>query len=353
VCGHRTRPKEAQKEEIKENDMPKKKSKSNSTLGRGNAERSQAGAALESAIQQGDNQAVTVFANRMRKQRRRTQIVKRKAAVAREREDLEATMPESAVARRSTGTLLAEGDSWFDYPLYDVLKNLDDDYGYDVHSVAHRGDALEIMAYGQGQLDDFARTLERVLRSGTVPKAVLLSGGGNDVAGDVFSMILNHKLSPLPGINAGILEGVLQQRIRLAYATILSAVTQLCRRYLDRPVPVLVHGYAYPVPDGRGFLGGWGPLPGPWFQPGFREKGYEDLQERADIAMQLINAFNGMLQQLVAQAEFAHVHYIDLRPELSNKLSDYKRWWGNELHPTDRGFDAVTKRFADTLASLP
>ena len=150
-----------------------------------------------------------------------------------------------------------------------------------------------------------------------------------------------------------ILEGVIQQRIRLAYATILSAVTQLCVRYLGRPVPVLVHGYGYPVPDGRGFLSGFGPLPGPWLEPGFREKGYNDLAERIAIAAQLIDAFNDMIIQVVALPEFAHVRYVDLRPELSNDPSDYRKWWGNELHPTARGFDAVTARFAAILAALP
>jgi hypothetical protein len=48
----------------------------------------------------------------------------------------------------SAGTLLAEGDSWFDYPLHDVLRLLEDDFGYDVESVAHKGDRVEEMAYG-------------------------------------------------------------------------------------------------------------------------------------------------------------------------------------------------------------
>ncbi len=309
--------------------------------------------ALTSAIRHGNDRAAEVFADRVSKNRRRTAVVKRHVNAARSRGLVEPAVAERMLARNSAGALVAEGDSWFDYPLYDVLKNLDDNYGYEIHSVAHRGDAVEIMAYGGGQLDDFARCLEQVLRAGTVPKAILLSGGGNDVAGDEFGMLINHKLSPTPGLNADILEGVLQQRIRFAYATILSAVTQLCIRYLREPVPVLVHGYGYPVPDGRGFLGGWGPLPGPWLEPGFREKGYDDLTERIQIAAQLIDAFNSMIAQLVAQPEFAHVHYIDLRPDLSNKLADYKRWWGNELHPTARGFDAVTARFADVIAKLP
>jgi hypothetical protein len=52
-------------------------------------------------------------------------------------------------------------------------------------------------------------------------------------------------------------------------------------RRLDPPIPVL---------DGRGFLGGWWFLPGPWLEPGFREKGFARLPERITLAKQLIDA---------------------------------------------------------------
>jgi hypothetical protein len=42
--------------------------------------------------------------------------------------------------------LVAEGDSWFDYPLWDILKDLEGGYGYEVESVAHMGDRVEDMA---------------------------------------------------------------------------------------------------------------------------------------------------------------------------------------------------------------
>src|SRR5688500_17382096 len=45
------------------------------------------------------------------------------------------------------GVLVAEGDSWFDYPWHDVLRILEDHHGYDVESVAHKGDSIESMAY--------------------------------------------------------------------------------------------------------------------------------------------------------------------------------------------------------------
>ena len=80
-----------------------------------------------------------------------------------------------------TGVVVAEGDSWFDYPWHEVLRMLEDQHGYDVESVAHRGDTVESMAY-TGQLEEFARVIEKLLRQNTIPNVILLSGGGNDIA---------------------------------------------------------------------------------------------------------------------------------------------------------------------------
>ena len=284
-------------------------------------------------------------------------IERRKARLAARRRAIRKTTARKRVGKRaakkaaepaSLGVLVAEGDSWFDYPFYDVLKLLEDEHGFDVETVAHRGDSVESMAYDGGQLEDFVRTVERVVRRGQVPRAILISGGGNDVAGDGFALLLNHRSSPASGINAAILEGVVETRIAIAYTTIISAVTQACTTLVGAPVPIVLHGYDYPVPDGRGFLGGFGWLPGPWLEPGFREKGYDDLQERVDVARVLIDRFNAALQTVVATPGFGHVRFLDLRNSLSTTLANdrYKDWWGNELHPTYDGFDRIAARFA-------
>lgn len=256
------------------------------------------------------------------------------------------------VAEQSVGVIVAEGDSWFDYPLNDVLKGLEDDYGYEIESVAHKGDPIEEMAYARGQLDDLTRRIEKLLRNGLVPKALLLSGGGNDIAGKEFGMLLNHAKSAIAGLNTQIVEGVIEQRIRLAYITILSAVTHICEEKIGMPIPILVHGYDYPVPDGRGFMGGWWFLPGPWLEPGFREKGFDSLSQRIKIAKDLIDRFNAMLQKVAELEPFSHVRYINLRNTLSNKPANYKEWWANELHPTSEGFESITKRFVNVLQTL-
>ena len=162
--------------------------------------------------------------------------------------------------------LVAEGDSWFDYPWHDVLRMLEDRHGYDVESVAHRGDTVESMAY-TGQLEEFARVIEKLLRQNSVPDAILLSGGGNDIAGDQFQMLINHARAAHAGLNDQVVDGVIDVRVFDAYVTILSAVTEVCRQRTGTVVPIVIHGYDYSVPDGRGVLGGWGPLPGPWLNP--------------------------------------------------------------------------------------
>lgn len=258
-----------------------------------------------------------------------------------------ATAPLAMARAPSAGVLVAEGDSWFDYPYADVLQILEDEHGFDLESVAHRGDTVEDMAYGGGQLENFARRIERVLRRGQVPRAILLSGGGNDLAGDAFALLLNHAASGAPGLNDDIVGGVIDQRLRDSYATILSAVTAVCAALLpgQPPVRIVVHGYDYPVADGRGFAGGWGPLPGPWLEPGFRRKGYATLAQRTPLLVALIDRFNRMLRALCSQAAFAHVRHLDLRNTLSRAPATYKQSWANEMHPTRDGFRALALRF--------
>lgn len=254
---------------------------------------------------------------------------------------------------QANAVLVAEGDSWFDYPLHDVLRILEDHYGYDIESVATKGHRIEDMAYSGGQLEEFTRRIEKVLRNGYVPRAILLSGGGNDLAGKEFGMLLNHAESAIAGLNRTIVDGIINERLKIAYVFIISKITNVCQMRIGHSLPIIVHGYDHPVPDGRGFLGGWWFLPGPWLEPGFREKGFDidRLQVRIGIAKELIDCFNAMLSEVVSLPEFTHVHYIDLRGTLS-VANNYKDDWDNELHPSEGGFEKVTSKFAQVIDGL-
>lgn len=130
--------------------------------------------------------------------------------------------------RRPNGGLVAEGDSWFDYPGCDILSALGDRFGFEIETVAHRGDRIEDMAYSQHQLHAFTQRIEAVIRRGDAPRAILLSGGGNDIAGPELAYLLNHSDSPQPGLNSKVLEGVIYERLRHCYITVIAAVTAVC-----------------------------------------------------------------------------------------------------------------------------
>jgi hypothetical protein len=277
-----------------------------------------------------------------------------------------AAAADPASARVSTtaqtaGYLLAVGDSWFDYPIHDILTRLDDNYGYNIESSAQRGDPIETMVSQVGQLDKFARCMDKIVALGATPKAILVSGGGDDIAGKEFGMLINNiDLVPIPGWNDQVIAGVIDTRIAAAYRLMIVSINSICQKSLGRTFPILVHGYDYPVPDGRGFLGGAGLLPGPWLKPGFDEKLFSDINVTTQMMTTVIDRFNTMLQNLVREPGFQNVAYIDLRKTLSNSQGNYKDWWANEIHPSaggifggQDGWGAIAAKFQAVLATLP
>jgi len=86
-----------------------------------------------------------------------------------------ASAPVSTTSQ-TAGYLLAVGDSWFDYPIHDILTRLDDNYGYNIESSAHRGDPIETMVSSVGQLDKFARCMDQIVALGATPETRMALG---------------------------------------------------------------------------------------------------------------------------------------------------------------------------------
>ncbi|KUI24297.1 hypothetical protein AU196_20610 [Mycobacterium sp. IS-1742] len=257
-----------------------------------------------------------------------------------------------SVSRR--GIVIAEGDSWFHYPGRDVLAVLQDDFRWEVSSVAHFGDNLEDMAYAESQMADLCRQLEWIAQRDEVPSAVLLSGGGNDLAGPEFAMLLEHDKSSKPGLNSVISNELINVRLRDSLLYLVGAIQECSRETFGTGIPIYVHGYGHPVPDDRGFMGGWGPLPGPWLGPAFARKGVHkhDMDRRKEIARELIDEFNVMLSETASLPEAVDLNYVDVRTALDSG-SDYRQSWSNELHPTDAGFREVARLLDEAITAQP
>jgi hypothetical protein len=259
--------------------------------------------------------------------------------------------PQAEAAVDRTVRVVAEGDSWFSYvPPTDVLaclrKRLWDGWKYDVADRAKAGATLNDMVYGRDIIDTY-QLIEQHR-----PEVILFSGGGNDIAGgELYVLLYNKKaIEPnagIPHVNRNILKGLVDEVFSTAFRDLLGLLRFKLRQVGTPNVPILFHGYAYAIPDGRGWLGGWGPLPGPWLDPGLTRKGYHrknDATVRTAIVKELIDAFNEMLEAVVARDP--HAHYVNLRGTLTNSQ------WDNELHPTTAGFLAVTRKIERKLRTV-
>lgn len=252
------------------------------------------------------------------------------------------------------GILVAEGDSWFDFKIglgqkWDIVGELRK-LGYQVESVADRGHTLESMAYSGEQMEELVDLLKEINNRDEVPKAVLLSAGGNDIADWGLMGMMNHHQRP----GAGILDGdtlkvIVEGRLRKAYEQLLKKVSEKCKQVFNKSngIPIIIHGYANPVPNGEEY---WGGGRG-WLKPAFRAMGHRNLRRNTKAMEKLIGRFNSMLKEISDSSSFRQVTYVDLRKCLSNSLGndEFERDWIDELHPTKKGFKRIAKELSEKI----
>ena len=154
--------------------------------------------------------------------------------------------------------VIAEGDSWFDYPLTnrDIVHHLSGmTYSCAVKWLAHHGDTLEEMLTRAEWLP--------FLNDGNVT-CLLLSGGGNDILGDPLEDILTD------GNGAATVDDVIDNviltnqltKVSDDYTRVINAT-----QAINPNLPILAHGYDYVIPSGDpSELFGQIPVAGPWLK---------------------------------------------------------------------------------------
>ena len=126
--------------------------------------------------------------------------------------------------------------------------------------------------------------------------------------------------------------------MREAWEHLLGFTRQLTVELFDVPVRTVVHGYDYAIPDGRGFLGGAGPLPGPWLAPSYAQKRIGSqtragLRVRSDLTRDLVDRYNAMLAVAGGRTR-AGARRVRRTCGACCTPADHKDDWANELHPT-------------------
>jgi hypothetical protein len=253
-------------------------------------------------------------------------------------EEPTAYMLKAAPERR----IVAEGDSWFDYaPGFDILDNLKGKHKFAIYKVAEAGDTLENMSYGTEIRSNYSRKPPQLTQTLDAIKnfqarVVLLSGGGNDIAGPELSAFFNHADSGLSSLREDYARQVFASAA-VAYKYIFSKIWAI-----DPQVHIIFHGYGHPIPDGRAVKIIGIRFAGPWLRPFLARKAVEGSAAE-QVMRRLIDMFNEMLYELAKSDEHGRLHYLDLRSYIGRDD------WTNELHLTDKAFARVADIFAEEI----
>lgn len=248
--------------------------------------------------------------------------------------------------------LIAEGDSWFQFPIFirETIGHLSRPYL--VYCMSAAGDTARNMVLndiGRGKTE-YMLSLERFRNE---VRAFLFSAAGNDiigedeVAGDGTPALRKILTNPGNGSNSPA-DYIDQSEVDSRLEFLEDAYNQVVHTIRAKPyfaeLPILVHGYDVPYPWPWGDRDRRNPkwaTKGRWLGSAFSAHNIEgDI--RRDILRNLIDQLYAMLDRVAAAN--TDIYVVDCRGALP-ELTD----WADEIHGTSDGFAAVADRFQAVL----
>jgi hypothetical protein len=233
--------------------------------------------------------------------------------------------------------ILAEGDSWFDYPVPffggGIIPRLQDRVGVPILNLAKAGDEVRYML-GVEERAILADQLRQGCPNGGPWEVLLFSGGGNDIVGDPMALWVrdwNPTIPPTDHIHGVRFEAALAM-VRAGYEDLIAL-----RDRLSPNTYIFFHGYDFAIPDGRGIC-----HLGPWLKPTFDVRDFPSRSAGVAVVQAMLRKFAEMLTTLAQQPNVA---FINTQGTLPPRTSA----WHNELHPTSAGFDKFAALFHQEL----
>lgn len=274
--------------------------------------------------------------------------------------------------------LFAMGDSWvfqfdmtqFPRPFFNLVSAMKREaFSFTSSSSRYPNDYLldEVFNYAGAKLEEmpnkemlFVDRMKDLKKAGKNFKAILLSAGGNDITSyekkdqstsNLFK-ILNPNASSIHSCFNLDAKNNFFNKLRENYVSTFKMLLK------HSQVPIVIHGYDYPIPSDLGVNLGFY-RKGPWLKPVFTKKNIgHDLS--LIIMRQLIDEMNDMIQKIIAEEESIskidreRLHYLNLRG-VFEKQTDFNRpenYWLNELHATEGGFDLLAEKIIEKLINL-
>jgi len=247
-----------------------------------------------------------------------------------------------ALAVNANATLLCVGDSWFWYPLDNLA----------VEIAAARPNHTVVVVGTNGAesaqwSESYRKDIDYAFRFyGKDVLALLLSGGGNDVAGmKDFLRLLEDDCSDAPTVQQCYRSGQPDAII----SKIMGAYREVIHRFRarNRTAPVLMHNYDNAWPTGQGLFG-----PSKWLKkPMDTARVPEPL--RRPLFKDLVAKLHDGQQALSQEPALGPLVAIQTAGTLPEPAQGPQQWWANELHPTPAGFRRlVAQKFLPEIDRL-
>lgn len=237
------------------------------------------------------------------------------------------------LVRQRSGTIniIAEGDSWFDYPLCtNILGELEKLGNYNILGMDKSGDEITSMVYGK-QRD---RIINALNKFGSRCDYFLISAGGNDILGPAFADMINPTT---PYFN----KTWFYERLEIVKSSYIELIN-IRNRYAPN-LKIVTHTYDYPITtEYRPIKIGKFFTIGPWLYPVFLKHNVLDPIIQRNIVMFMIDRFANMLSDL--HHDYDGFCVVDTRGLLLG-TSD----WSDEIHPSRSGFKKVAQEIHNNL----
>ena len=225
---------------------------------------------------------------------------------------------------------VAEGDSWFQYPL--ILETVIDclNKKYAISDLSAAGDTLANMKLG-------IQNIENLIKQEN-SDGFLLSGGGNDILADgkLAYVLRFHR----PGFTKPI-DYIITWRLN----SILNGVLNDYKYFFDyltlkfASLKIFCHGYDWMIPRWSGI----------YLWPTMRvNKEIPEIPKSLmpGIIAMIVDWFNDKLELLASDPKYGgRVIYVNCR----NRVGANTGKWFDEIHPKNPGFEKVAAKFDDEI----
>jgi len=238
--------------------------------------------------------------------------------------------------------VVAEGDSWFDYPIPlfggGIVKRLQSKIGVPILDLSDAGDEVRFML-GVEQRILLTQHLSAGCPAGGPWDVLLFSGGGNDIVDNPMALWIRDWSPGSPTealINRPRFDAA-KALVRAGYEDLIAL-----RDRLSPGTHLVFHCYDFAIPDGRGVCGF-----GPWLKPTFDLRGFPaPIAARQAVVKEMLLQFAAMLSSLATPTN--KVTVIRTQGTLAASPSS----WHNELHPSKAGFQKFADLFHLNLKTL-